>query len=64
LRGRCPEPVDDEAIESSKWVMKELNLPPTASQIEGNGFTDRREEHHPANTRWHEWESNPQLAKV
>jgi hypothetical protein len=27
--------------------MKELNLSPTASQFEGNGFTGRREEHHP-----------------
>jgi hypothetical protein len=24
-----------------------LNLPPTASHVNGNGFTDRREEHHP-----------------
>ena len=30
--------------------MKESNLPPTASQFEGNGFTDRREEHHPETT--------------
>ena len=30
-----------------KWVVKELNLSPTASQFDGNGFTDRREEHHP-----------------
>ena len=29
--------------------MKESNLSPTASQFEGNGFTDRREEHHPEN---------------
>jgi hypothetical protein len=27
--------------------MKESNLAPTASLIVGNGFTDRREEHHP-----------------
>ena len=29
-------------------MVKELNLSPTASQIEGSGFTGRREEHHPA----------------
>jgi hypothetical protein len=45
-------------------VVKELNLAPTASQIEGNGFTDRREEHHPETIDWHEWESNPQVTKV
>jgi len=28
-------------------VVKELNLSPTASQLDGDGFTDRREEHHP-----------------
>jgi hypothetical protein len=28
-------------------VVKELNLSPAASQIHGNGFTIRREEHHP-----------------
>ena len=33
---------------------------PTASPLEGNGFTDRREEHHPQRNRWHEWDSNPQ----
>jgi hypothetical protein len=37
-----------------------LNLSPTASPLEGNGFTDRREEHHPQRNRWHEWDSNPQ----
>ena len=30
-----------------QWVVKELNLPPSASQLDGNGFTGRREEHHP-----------------
>jgi hypothetical protein len=29
-------------------VVKELNLSPTASQFDGNGFTGRREEHHPS----------------
>ena len=64
LRGRCPEPVDDGAIDR-EWVVKELNLSPTASQFEGNGFTDRREEHHPVDhDDWHEWESNPQVIEV
>ena len=45
-------------------MVKELNLSPTASQFEGNGFTDRREEHHPETTHWHEWESNPQITEV
>ena len=31
LRGRCPEPVDDGAICGLDWVVKELNLSPTAS---------------------------------
>jgi hypothetical protein len=31
LRGRCPEPVDDGAICRLDWVVKELNLSPTAS---------------------------------
>lgn len=34
-----------------QWVMKESNLSPSTSQINGNGFTDRREEHHPVNNR-------------
>ena len=34
--------------ENRQWVVKELNLPPAASQLDGNGFTDRREEHHPS----------------
>ena len=29
-------------------MVKELNLSPTASQFDGNGFTGRREEHHPS----------------
>ena len=30
--------------------MKESNLPPSASQLDGNGFTGRREEHHPSHS--------------
>ena len=30
-------------------MVKESNLPPSASQLDGNGFTGRREEHHPRN---------------
>ena len=33
--------------ENRQWVVKELNPPPAASQLDGNGFTGRREEHHP-----------------
>jgi hypothetical protein len=48
LRGWCPEPIDERTfIENRQWVVKELNLPPSASQLGGNGFTDRREGHHP-----------------
>ena len=48
-----------------QWVVKELNLSPTASQLDGNGFTGRREEHHlDTYMQWHEWESNPQITKV
>jgi hypothetical protein len=36
------------AWEESKWVMKELNLSHAASLFDGNGFTGRREEHHPS----------------
>ena len=43
-------PIDERAfIENRQWVVKELNLPPSASQLDGNGFTGRREEHHPRN---------------
>ena len=35
--------------ENRQWVVKELNLPPSASPLDGNGFTGRREEHHPSN---------------
>src|SRR4051812_41167638 len=41
-------PVDHGAM-GMNWVVKELNLSPTASQLDGNGFTDRGEEHHPRN---------------
>lgn len=34
-------------------MVKELNLPPAASQGQGNGFTDRREEHHPHHENSH-----------
>ncbi len=44
--------------------MKESNLSPTASLVGGNGFTNRREGHHPLARNWHEWESNPQITKV
>jgi hypothetical protein len=30
--------------------VKESNLPPSASQLDGNGFTGRREEHHPSHS--------------
>ena len=45
-------------IESRQWVVKELNLPPAASQLDGNGFTDRREEHHPSHREFRGLESN------
>ena len=32
---------------NSQWVAKESNLSPSASPLDGNGFTGRREEHHP-----------------
>ena len=42
-------PIDERTfIENRQWVVKELNLPPSASQLDGNGFTGRREEHHPS----------------
>ena len=48
LRGWCPVPIDERTfIENCQWVAKELNLSPSASPLDGNGFTGRREEHHP-----------------
>ena len=48
LRGWCPEPIDERTfIENRQWVVKELNLSPSASLFDGNGFTGRREGHHP-----------------
>src|SRR4051794_29289602 len=33
-------------VENHQWVVKELNPSPSASPLDGNGFTGRREEHH------------------
>ena len=41
-------PIDERTfIENCQWVAKESNLSPSASPFDGNGFTGRREEHHP-----------------
>ena len=49
LEGLVSLPIDERTlIENRQWVVKELNLPPSASQLDGNGFTGRREEHHPS----------------
>ena len=49
LEGLMSLPIDERTfVENRQWVVKELNLPPSASQLDGNGFTGRREEHHPS----------------